>query len=331
MNAIVCVDAGAWRAQPNEQRLVCGVGNFDGVHLGHQRILDSIVRLARESAWRPAILTFDPHPLKVLRPENPPRLLTTLEQRLALFAAAGISLVLLQRFDLDFARLTPEEFVDRILIGRLQLAAVVVGENFRFGHQQQGDAAVLRELGRRRGLLVEIVPAVVMRGLPVSSTRIREALAQGRVALAGRLLGRPFALTGRVEPGAGRGARLLVPTLNVVPEQELLPRHGVYVTETLVGAELYRSVTNVGVRPTFDGQRLTVETYLFGVRVPVPADRIEIRFWKWLREERRFESVTALREQIAQDIERGQRFFARLDRWRHRPIAGAVRSFQSSG
>src|SRR5579884_830805 len=130
MNAIVCVDAGAWRTQPNEQRLVCGAGIFAGVHLGHPRILDSIVRLPRACAWRPAILTFDPHPLKVLGPENPPRLLTTLEQRLALFAAAGISLVLLQKFDLDFARLSPEEFVERILIERLQLAAVVVGANF---------------------------------------------------------------------------------------------------------------------------------------------------------------------------------------------------------
>jgi riboflavin kinase/FMN adenylyltransferase len=330
MSPLACVDAGLWRPSADEPRLVCGVGNFDGVHRGHQRILDRIVHLATEHAWRPAILTFDPHPLKVLRPENPPRLLTTLEQRLALFAAAGISLVLLQKFDLDFARLSPEEFVERILIERLQLAAVVVGANFRFGHRQQGDAATLGELGSRRGLLVEIVPAVLVRGTPVSSTRIREAIAQGRVTLAGRLLGRPFAVTGRVEPGAGRGARLLVPTLNVRPEQELLPRHGVYATETLLGDRLYRSVTNVGVRPTFDGQRLTVETHLFGFDGSVAADRIEVRFWKWLREERRFDSLTALREQIARDIERARRFFVRLDRWRQRPAASPVQSVQTA-
>lgn len=297
-------------------RLVCAIGNFDGVHCGHQAILHRTAQLAQRLGHTAAVLTFDPHPLKVLRSPTTPLLLTTLEQRLELFAACGVETVIVQPFDEAFARLSPEEFVEQVLVAALRVAAVVVGQNFRFGHQQTGRTDTLIEWGRRCGFCVEVVPPVFVRGHLVSSTRVRQALAEGQVGLAGRLLGRPFSLTGWIEPGTGRGSQLLVPTLNLRPEQEILPRAGVYATETRVGSQWFRSATNVGFRPTFDGQQLTVESHLLDFGQALHEGRLEIRFWKRLRDEQRFASAAALREQIQLDLDRTRRFFARLDRWR---------------
>jgi len=292
------------------------VGNFDGIHLGHQSILRGVVERAQATGTLAAAVTFDPHPLKILRPAEAPPLISTLAQRLAGFEELGLTAALVLQFDPELSRLTPQEFVQRILVEQLRVGSILVGENFRFGHQQAGNVKLLAELGRRFGFAVEIVPPVVVRGRVVSSTAIRRQVSEGRVSLAARLLGRPFALTGTIRPGMGRGRSVVFPTLNLAAEQELLPAVGVYATETQVGGGLYRSATNVGTRPTFDGSRLTIESHLLDFSETLTAGPMEIRFWERLREEHKFSGPEALRSQISADLARTRRFFERLGRKR---------------
>jgi riboflavin kinase/FMN adenylyltransferase len=272
-----------------------------------------VVERAPEYGALAAAITFDPHPLKLLRPEQAPPLLQTLEQKLTGFRALGLDAALVLNFTSHLAALSPEEFVRRTLFGPLRARLVFVGHSFRFGHKQAGNAERLQELGRRFGFEVEVVEPVTVDGEIVSSSVVRAAVGEGRVARAAQLLGRPFELTGAVRGGSGRGATIVVPTLNLAPEQELLPKPGVYATETVVGGRIYRSATNVGVRPTFDGEALSVESHLFDFSATVTRGRIEVRFWERLRDEQKFPDAAKLREQIAADLERTRDFFKRLD------------------
>ncbi len=290
------------------------IGNFDGVHLGHQRILECLVERARRLAATPVAVTFDPHPARLLRPAEAPPLILTLEQRLARLAELGCAAIVVLPFTHELAQLTPEAFVHTVLAGSLRARAVVVGANFRFGHQQVGDVHRLRALSQELQMEVEVVPPVKLRGQAVSSTAIRAAVRAGRVNLAGRLLGRPFALTGAIQPGTGQGRRLVVPTLNLQPEQELLPAPGVYATQTRLGGRTYWSATNVGVRPTFDGHRLTVESHLLDFAEELREGKLEVRFFRRLRQEQKFTSAAELRAQVLCDIARTRRFFLRLER-----------------
>jgi riboflavin kinase/FMN adenylyltransferase len=292
---------------------VLSIGNFDGLHLGHQKILRSVVERAPALGALGAAITFDPHPLKVLRPEQAPPLLQTLEQKVAGFIELGLDAALVLKFDSALATLSPEEFVRRILMGPLHASAVLVGHSFRFGYKQTGNAERLQELGKKFGFAVEIIEPVIVDGEVVSSSAVRIAVGEGRVARAARLLGRPFALTGYIHRGTGRGGSLVFPTLNLAPEQELLPKTGVYATETLVGDRVYRSATNVGVRPTFDSGALSVESHLFDFAENVVAGRLEVRFWERLRDERKFSGPEELRQQIATDLKQTREFFRRLD------------------
>jgi riboflavin kinase/FMN adenylyltransferase len=294
------------------------IGNFDGIHLGHQAILRAAITRARESASTPTVLTFDPPPQKVLRPESAPLRLTTIEQRIACFGALNIEAAVILPFTHDLARLSPQEFVDEILVRDLHVSAVFVGENFRFGHKQAGDAQLLLQLGRERGFEVVIIPHVVYKGEIVSSTIIRREIAEGDVARAARLLGRPFVLSGGIIPGTGTGARFTFPTLNLAAEQELLPARGVYVTRARFDGESRsrRSVTNIGVRPTFNGSSLSVETHILEPIGEAPPARVELHFWKRLREEKKFSGPEELRKQIARDIATANKFFSRLRRFR---------------
>jgi riboflavin kinase/FMN adenylyltransferase len=297
---------------------VLAIGNFDGIHLGHQAILRAAVARAHDCGDVATALTFDPSPRKVLRPETAPLRLSTNAQRMEWFGVLGMEAAVVLPFTMDLARLAPEDFVGQTLVEGLRVRAVLVGENFRFGHRQAGDVAFLRELGMRHGFEVVIIPPVAYRGEIVSSTVIRREIAAGNVTHASLLLGRPFALTGKVISGTGTGRRFTFPTLNLAPEQELLPARGVYVTRTLLegSARPYRSVTNVGMRPTFNGASLSVETHLLDFSGEVDAQRIEVRFWKRLREEKKFAGADELRVQIARDIARANRFFSRLRRFR---------------
>jgi riboflavin kinase/FMN adenylyltransferase len=297
---------------------VLAIGNFDGIHLGHQAILRATVECARALNALSTALTFDPSPRKVLRPETAPPRLSTNAQRMEWFNAMGLEAVVVLPFTLDLARLSPGEFVEQILVRDLHVKAVLVGENFRFGHKQGGDVKLLTELGAIHGFDVVIVPPVVYRGEVVSSTIIRREVAEGDVSHAARLLGRPFALTGEVISGTGTGRRFTFPTLNLAAEQELLPARGVYITRSCLegGTPSHRSVTNVGMRPTFNGSSLSIETHLLDAQLATAPERMEVRFWKRLREEKKFSGPEELRAQIARDIARANKYFSRLRRFR---------------
>jgi riboflavin kinase/FMN adenylyltransferase len=307
----VAHSASEWRSIMGEERgAVVSVGNFDGLHAGHQKIMRAMVEGARREKAISAIITFDPHPLKVLRPQAAPPLIMTLAQRLAGFSEFGIDATLVIHFDEALAHVPAEDFVRNVLVETVRAKAILVGANFRFGYQQAGDVSLLTQLGNKYGFAVEIVSPAEVDGKLVSSTAIRRAVVDGNVEEAAALLGHPFVLTGTIQAGAGRGSKIVFPTLNLASEQELLPGKGVYATESLVGGKLYRSVTNVGVRPTFDGHGITVESHLFDFSDAITSGPLEVRFRKRLREERKFDGAEALRAQIALDIATAKAFFA---------------------
>jgi riboflavin kinase/FMN adenylyltransferase len=312
--------AEAWAAHysASGRGSVLTIGNFDGIHLGHQAILRAVVRRADKTNDVATALTFDPSPRKVLRPESAPLRLSTNAQRMEWFSFLGLEAAVVLPFTLELARLSPQDFVQQILVRGLHVRAVLVGENFRFGHQQAGDVNLLRALGTRHGFALEVIPPVAYEGEIVSSTMIRREIAAGNVTHAARLLGRPFALTGEIVTGTGTGRRFTFPTLNLKPDQELLPARGVYVTRTVLEGETTsrRSVTNIGVRPTFNGSALSIETHLLDYSGEVTAKRLELYFWKRLREEKKFPRSDDLRNQIARDITRANAFFSRLRRFR---------------
>jgi riboflavin kinase/FMN adenylyltransferase len=301
---------------------VLAIGNFDGIHRGHQAILRSAVARAQALHAVATALTFDPSPRKVLRPESAPLRLSTNAQRMEWFSALGLEAALVLPFTLELAQLSPTDFVEQILVRDLHIKTVLVGEDFHFGHKQAGNVKLLKELGTKNDFDVMIIPPVQYRGEIVSSTIIRREVAEGDVSHAGRLLGRPFALTGEVVTGTGTGRKFTFPTLNLAAEQELLPARGVYITRAFFDGETCsrRSVTNIGVRPTFNGSALSVETHLLDFQGTNTPNRIEVRFWKRLREEKKFTGPEELRAQIARDIATANRFFSRLRRFRSQRI-----------
>jgi len=299
------------------------IGNFDGVHAGHRELMRRTVRLARELGVKPSALTFHPHPATVVAPERAPLLLSTPDERCALMAAEGIEQVLIMPFDETISHLSPEQFFRQVLVDALGARAVIVGENFRFGYRQSGSTEDLRRLAAQHGVRAEIVPLLECRGVRVSSSEIRRLLAEGNVSRANRLLERPYSIAGSVVPGAGRGAREVVPTLNLETSSledsaSALPQSGVYVTRTedLDADRRWNSITNIGYRPTFDGRHLTIETYLLDPFEPPSPRRIRLEFLRRLRAERKFASAEELRAQIAADVEAAKAFFRRLERFR---------------
>lgn len=301
------------------------IGNFDGVHRGHQRILQTTRDVAGRLECRAGVLIFDPHPMRVVAPGRAPALLSTPGQRLAWFERYGLGMAVVLRFDENMVRLSPAEFVEQVLVSRLGVRAVVVGRNFRFGHRQTGDFAVLERLGREHGFETHGVPPLAMGGELISSTRVREAILSGCPGRARRLLGRPFVLAGGIVKGQGIGSRLTVPTLNVTPETEVLPASGVYITTTTdTGTgHCWDSVSNVGTRPTFNGAGLTVETHLLGEPAGMAPRRVEVAFHHRLRDEQRFPSPELLRARILADVRTAERFFRRLRFARSRGVKTA--------
>jgi riboflavin kinase/FMN adenylyltransferase len=298
------------------------IGNFDGVHYGHRRILRRVVEIAREHGWHPSVLTFDPHPTRIVAPARTPALLHSPEQRAALMGEEGIEQVLILPFTNELAQLTPEEFVRRLLVDALGARAVLVGDNFRFGHGQAGNVAVLAELGRMLGFETEIVGAVHCRGRMVSSSGVRELIRAGNVGLAGRFLTHPYAVEGEVVGGRGVGSKQTVPTLNLATTAEVIPASGVYITRTYDVADErhWNSITNIGYRPTFGASdELSIETFLLDPFAPPTPERIRLEFLRRVREERKFESPEALRAQILRDVRTAQAYFRRMALWIGRP------------
>jgi riboflavin kinase/FMN adenylyltransferase len=263
-------------------------------------------------------LTFDPHPTRVVAPDRTPPLLTSPERRAALMREEGIEQVLILPFTKELAMLEPEEFVERLLVKALGARAVLVGDNFHFGHKQAGNVAVLAELGRKFGFETEIVRAVTCRGRVVSSSGIRESILAGKVSLAARLLQHAYGLEGDVVAGRGVGSRQTVPTLNLATRAEVIPASGVYITRTRDSGDgrAWNSITNVGYRPTFgSSDQLSIETFLLTPLTGETPQRIRVDFLRRVREERKFESPEALREQILKDVRTAQAFFRRVNTW----------------
>jgi riboflavin kinase/FMN adenylyltransferase len=299
-----------WVARFGESRKSAAltIGNFDGMHLGHQEILRRVTAQARETRSLAAVLTFFPHPVRVLRPSEAPPLLMTLDQRLAAFAAAGLEAALVLPFNKELSLTSPDEFVREYLVRVMRARRIFIGENFRFGHQQKGDVKTLASLGGQLGFEVEVVSSLTIDGSVVSSTAVRKAITEGRMEDAARLLGRPYALQGEVWTGTGQGQKLVVPTLNLKTEQEMLPRTGVYVTTTRLASGVYASITNVGRRPTFNGEGITVESNLFDFSETLRSGSMQVEFLSRLRDERKFADIGALREQVLSDIETAKEF-----------------------
>jgi riboflavin kinase / FMN adenylyltransferase len=290
------------------------VGNFDGIHCGHQKVLQEVVRRARENGSKAVAVTFEPHPFRILRPDVTPRLITPLPKKEALLAQTGLDALLEIPFTRDFSMTTAEEFARDILAGKLRAKEVHEGDNFHFGHNAQGTTASLKELGRQFGFGVKVYPVMMVRGIPVSSSQVRALLTAGRVSLARRLLGRVFSITGAPGRGRGYGHKYTVPTINLTRYDDLVPGDGVYFTRTRVDNETFNSVTNVGLRPTFGDESFAIETHLLDFHpIDVTAQtEVEISFLQWRRPEIKFPSIDALKEQIGKDVRRAQRYFALL-------------------
>jgi riboflavin kinase/FMN adenylyltransferase len=290
---------------------VAAIGNFDGVHLGHREVLSAVVRESREQDARSVAITFDPHPDRFLRPNKAPRLLTPLDEKIRLLAATGIEAVVVLPFDESLAGLTAEEFVRGILVEQLGVRSLHEGGNFRFGHQAQAGVEELRAFGTRFGFAVHVHPPLRVHGLEVSSSAIRALVAGGDVRRARWMLGRPFSVRGTQARGRGIGTRLLVPTVNLAPHEELLPAFGVYVTRLTVAGRCFQAVTNVGNRPTFGEPSFAVESHILDFE-PIEMDEqtpIDLEFLLRLRGEIAWPSPEALKAQIFKDVARAKRFF----------------------
>ena len=292
---------------------VLALGNFDGVHRGHRKILDRVRRVAGERGATSVVMTFDPHPPRIVRPDKAPPLLMTKAQKLEALAAAGLQGAAIVRFTTELSHWDPETFVRVVLVDWLRVSEVWVGANFLFGHDRSGNFSMLRVLGGRYGFRAEKIDPVRYKDFVVSSTRIRRLVSEGRVDEASALLGHAYALDGTVAHGDERGRAIGFPTANLCTENELLPPHGVYATTVTLDGLIYASVTNVGVRPTVDSSgRPVVETHIFGLDRDIYGAAIRIGFVQRLRDERRFESLDALRAQIAADCDRARMLFDRL-------------------
>jgi riboflavin kinase/FMN adenylyltransferase len=287
------------------------VGNFDGVHRAHAHVLRDLVRRARPAGAKAVAVTFEPHPARILRPDSGLKLLTPGSEKLRLLADTGIDAVLMLPFGRDLSLMTPRQFAERILKKKLRAREVHEGYNFRFGHKAAGDVKLLAQLGQEMGFEVIVYEERRLRGEPVSSSHIRKLLAEGRVSRARHLLARPFSILGVPGRGRGFGAKYTVPTINLARYEELVPKDGVYITWTRVGAERFDSVTNVGNRPTFGADSFAIETHLLNFHTIelTPETEVEICFLNRLRDEIKFPSVEALREQIGKDVKQARKYF----------------------
>jgi riboflavin kinase/FMN adenylyltransferase len=290
---------------------IVSIGNFDGVHAGHVQVVDQIVKLAKERGLKSLVLTFEPHPVRFLRPDATLKLLTPTPEKLRLLDELGLDAALVLSFTQELCQMSPREFTRNILESGVQAREVHEGYNFRFGHKAAGDVNTLTALGREMEFEVVIYPEMKLRRESVSSSHIRSLLMEGRVQRARHLLGRPFSIAGTASEGRGYGSKYTVPTINLSPYGELVPKHGVYITRTGVGAELFNSVTNIGNRPTFGVDSFAIESHLLDFHpLALHADTvIEICFLQRLRDEVKFPSVEELRAQIGKDIHRTRRFF----------------------
>jgi riboflavin kinase / FMN adenylyltransferase len=295
------------------QQPVLALGNFDGMHRGHLKIIERVRRGADERGATSVAMTFDPHPSKIVRPDKAPPLLMTNQQKLEALARAGMQGVAIVRFTPELAQWDPETFVRTVLLEWLHVAEVWVGANFLFGHDRAGTFSMLRSLGARYGFRAEKIDPVRYKDFVVSSTRIRRLITEGRVDEAGALLGHHYAIEGAVTTGQKRGREIGFPTANLCTENEMVPPHGVYATTAILDGVAYPSVTNVGSRPTFDsGNDISVETHLLNFDKDLYGTRLRLAFVQRLRDEKKFEGVELLKKQIQTDRDHARDLFDRM-------------------
>jgi riboflavin kinase/FMN adenylyltransferase len=291
---------------------VLTLGVFDGLHLGHQLVMKTVVERARAINAVPTVITFDPHPRAVLHPESAPPHLQTFDQKIEALTVLGLEQTIVIHFDQAFAQIRAEDFLRDVVVDRLHAKEVYLGRGFFFGHNREGNIELLRRVSDQLGFLADEVPEVRLRGKRIGSTVIRQLLLDGRVNLARRMLGRPYGVEGPVARGDQRGVGLGFPTANVQPHNRVIPRRGVYVTATLIAGQWRRSVTNIGVRPTFgDALEPSVETHVIDWSGELYGDVLRVRFLHRLRDEKKFGSVEELKSQIERDVSRAERYFAR--------------------
>ncbi|MGB9742608.1 MAG: riboflavin biosynthesis protein RibF [candidate division WOR-3 bacterium] len=292
--------------------MVLTIGGFDGVHLGHQAIIRQVLDRSRQGLGCAGLVTFEPHPAKLLHPDFP-YLLTPLDEKLVLLAELGIEYVEVLEFNHTLRNLEPEDFINQFIL-RLKPGWVVIGTDHRFGRDARGDIKLLKRILDEHRVGFEVVPEVVHLGAPVRSTRIREHLVLGHIRLANQLLGRPYAITGRTVKGTGTGRKLGFPTVNLLPvsPDKLLPAEGVYAGETTIGTKRFASAVNIGFRPTFDGRERSIEVHLLDfIDEVLPGTEITLRLFEHLRPEQRFSSPDALRQQVSVDILRVRQIYER--------------------
>jgi len=302
-------------ALPREvEGTVVTVGTFDGVHRGHQAILSEIEERARARGLSSMLLTFDRHPLQVLRADSAPLLLTTPDEKKAILAQSGLDYVAFVSFTVEFSRYSPEQFVEEVLVRRLRARELVIGHDHGFGRGRSGDVSVLRRLGQIHGFDVDVVSGVDVDGALVSSTRLREAIAAGRVAEAAAGLGRPYSLRSTVVHGMGRGRSLGFPTANLTPpaSDKLLPAEGIYAVRASLSSEILDGLLHLGPRPTFAGSPPSIELYLLDFDRDIYGDQVVVEFLERLRGVQPFDSAAALVEQMRADVVEARRFFKHL-------------------
>jgi riboflavin kinase/FMN adenylyltransferase len=301
------------RRPPRWQHPILALGNFDGLHRGHIKIIERVRRVATERAATALVMTFDPHPPRVVRPDKAPPLLMTKAQRLEGIERAGLDGVAVVRFTAELSRWDPETFVRTVLAEWLHASEVWVGANFLFGHDRAGNFSMLRSLGARYGFRTEKIDPVRYKDFVVSSTRIRRLISEGRVDEAAALLGHPYSVDGVVVAGDQRGRQIGFPTANLATENELIPPNGVYATIVRLDGVIYPAVTNVGVRPTFgDSTQTMIEAHLIDVNLDLYGQTLRLGFIQRMRDERRFDGIDALKAQIAADVAKARTLFEQM-------------------
>jgi riboflavin kinase/FMN adenylyltransferase len=294
------------------ERAVVTIGNFDGVHIGHKRVIALVAERARESGGAGVVVTFEPHSRLFFHPDKPFPMITTLEQRTELIGRAGAEIVIVQPFNEEFAAIPPEDFVLKLLLNHLSMERIIVSAKFRFGHHAKGDVRLLQRLAGQSGFEVEVIEDVRYRHTFVSSTFIRQTISKGEMEMAMKLLGRPYRVEGKVYPDTRRGTELLnFPTSNVSPDNELIPVNGIYASAVQVDAARYPAATYIGTRPTFEGQRTVIETHLIDFHGSLYGRKIGVDFFKKMREDIKFKSVEDLKNQITRDVQQIREYLGR--------------------
>ena len=281
---------------------VVTLGNFDGIHIGHQELIRMVISRARAIGGTSVVVTFRPHPLKILAPDRCPPLISIYEEKIRLIEQLGIDVLVKIPFSLEFAKMTPRDFAGNVLAHLLGSKEIFVGYNYRFGKGREGNIETLRKFGKEFGFTVREVEQISLGSEEISSTRIRQFLREGRVADASRLLGRTYAITGVVSRGDGRGRTLGFPTANIAPKHTIIPSNGVYAVRVLVREKTYNGIVNIGMRPTFNTNRLAIEVHLFDFDEDIYGEEITVYFVHKIREETKFVSAAELQQQIAKDI-----------------------------